>query len=105
MTAPLGYRPCPGDGLRACLVFIAHWRERCRFCERSVALRRAAKAAIVNGEEELGTQRCCATCQQWWPLTGEFFETRPGARWHYRSCRACRNTAAYARRFPSVAAA
>ena len=39
--------------------------------------------AIVRGEEELGPQRRCRTCAEWWPADGEFWEPRSVR------CRAC----------------
>jgi hypothetical protein len=43
---------------------------------------------VVAGEEELGAQRLCTDCHEWWPDTDEFFG-RCG-RGQYRQCRACR---------------
>ena len=41
------------------------------------------KAAwIVQGEEELGPQRRCTNCGDWYPLAGEFWVVRKG--WHER---------------------
>ena len=42
--------------------------------------------AIVRGEEELGPQRRCRTCAEWWPADGEFWEPRAA------TCRACRGS-------------
>ena len=53
---------------------------------------------IVPGEEELGIQKRCPKCGDWWPIEGttEFFGRRPNGEpgsW----CRACYNEARYNR--------
>ena len=46
-------------------------------------------ATVVDGEEELGVQRRCPRCGDWWPLDATFWisitDGRPGHAW----CRAC----------------
>jgi hypothetical protein len=54
--------------------------------------------SIVPGEEELGEQKRCPRCRDWWPIEGttEFFGRRPNGEpgsW----CRACSNEARYLR--------
>jgi hypothetical protein len=50
-----------------------------------------ARRAIVKGEEELGRQRYCRTCDEWWPDDEEFFGRTRCRDGYVRSwCRACR---------------
>lgn len=51
---------------------------------------------IVPGEEELGEQKRCPRCLDWWPVEDDFYKRRPNGRpqsW----CRACYNEARYDR--------
>ena len=43
--------------------------------------------AIVPGEQELGPQRLCPDCREWWPADGQFFAE--WAHWSSPRCRAC----------------
>jgi hypothetical protein len=48
-------------------------------------------ADIHRDDPELGRERLCRTCQEWWPEDDEFwyFQTRNGRRQTYPYCRAC----------------
>lgn len=101
---------CPGDRERGCLVNIAPWRDRCQFCTRTIALRRMERMAIpqiVAGEEELGEQRKCIRCHEWWPYTDEFYRAQPPSDRGDRSrvCRGCRDAAAALNRSATLVAA
>ncbi len=53
---------------------------------------------VVQGEPELGVQRWCQGCQEWWPLTPEFYHRSgpgtPSGRHRYdRTCKACKHQA------------
>lgn len=37
---------------------------------------------------ELGVERRCRKCREWWPLDAEFYHRRPGG--YEADCRACR---------------
>lgn len=43
--------------------------------------------AIVPAEPELGPQRLCPDCREWWPADTEFFAV--WAHWSSPRCRAC----------------
>ena len=45
--------------------------------------------AIIEGEEELGPQRRCSACGEWWPLSPEFFYRVPRSELFSGKCRAC----------------
>lgn len=50
-----------------------------------------ATRAILPGEEELGHQRYCKSCREWWPDDEEFFGRTLCRDGYVRSwCRACR---------------
>lgn len=39
---------------------------------------------------ELGAERCCSRCREWWPADGEFFYTSSGTRDGLHDwCKAC----------------
>ncbi len=45
----------------------------------------------MTRETELGTERRCNACREWWPLDGEFFYRQPnGFRGFQGICKACK---------------
>jgi hypothetical protein len=51
----------------------------------------APPVKVVDGEEELGPQRWCRGCDEFWPVTDEFWDwERTAKTFHWkRLCRAC----------------
>lgn len=41
-------------------------------------------AWIVQGEQELGPQRRCTECREWWPLTVQFWRAHKRVQTHRR---------------------
>lgn len=54
-------------------------RRLCHYHARS-------RGYVVPGEEELGQQRWCYRCQEWWPLDADFWQKLGTTK---ASCRAC----------------
>ena len=52
--------------------------------------------ASVPGEEELGVQKLCPRCREWWPIEEDFYRLRPNG-YPQSWCRACYNEARYLR--------
>lgn len=60
---------------------------------------------VVKGEEELGLQRLCPDCHQWWPLDADFWCFRTQDGWISRVCKVCFNVEVGQRRRAREAAA
>lgn len=48
-----------------------------------------ATVAVLPHEAELGPQRRCSRCGEWWPLGNEFWRRKVSRGRPYHACRAC----------------